>query len=52
MCRPEAKSEVGPDGRLWTGWWTVYGEYGGALSRLDPVTYEQKVLKTPCQSRG
>lgn len=52
MCRPEAKSEVGPDGRLWTGWWTVYGEYGGALSRLDPVTYEQKVFENPLSKQG
>jgi hypothetical protein len=38
MCRPEARSVIGPDGAFWTGWMARYGSYGGGLSRIDVDT--------------
>lgn len=35
MVRPHAKSVVGPDGNIWTGWYASYGVYGGGLSRIN-----------------
>lgn len=40
MVRPHAKSVVGPDGAVWTGWYASYGTFGGGLSRIDPATEE------------
>jgi hypothetical protein len=39
LIRPGAKSIIGPDGALWTGWTAKYGVYGGGISRVDPDTY-------------
>ncbi len=36
--RPHAKSVLGPNGSVWTGWMADYGRYGGALSRIDTTT--------------
>ena len=40
MVRPHAKSVLGPDGAVWTGWYANYGSFGGGLSRVDPGTEE------------
>lgn len=40
LIRPLAKSVIGPDGAVWTGWSAAYGVYGGGISRVDPVTKE------------
>ncbi|MEF3304010.1 hypothetical protein [Paenibacillus sp. GYB003] len=40
LIRPHAKSVVGPDGGVWTGWMAKYGVYGGGLSRIDIGTKE------------
>lgn len=43
LIRPTGFSTIGPDGRLWTGWQSSYGTYGGGITRLDRDTYEQKI---------
>lgn len=40
LIRPEAKSVLGPDGNVWTGWSAKYGTYGGGLSSVDPATQQ------------
>ena len=40
LQRPEAGSVLGPDGNIWTGWCSVYGVYGGGISRIDVQTGE------------
>lgn len=40
MIRPHAKSVLGADGGVWTGWYANYGSYGGGVSRIDPQTLE------------
>ena len=40
MVRPHAKSVLGPDGGVWTGWYANYGSFGGGISRIDPETCE------------
>ena len=42
LIRPNAKTVLGADGGLWTGWYAAYGRYGGGISRIDPDTYEVK----------
>lgn len=42
MVRPHAKSVLGPDGGIWTGWYANYGSFGGGLSRIDPETQDVK----------
>ena len=42
MIRPHAKSVLGADGGVWTGWYANYGSYGGGVSRIDPDTLEVK----------
>ncbi len=42
MIRPHAKSILGADGGIWTGWYANYGSYGGGVSRIDPHTLEVK----------
>lgn len=42
MVRPHAKSVLGPDGGIWTGWYANYGSFGGGISRVDPESYEVK----------
>lgn len=39
-ARPHAKSIIGPDGNIWTGFWANYGIYGGAISVIDTRTDE------------
>lgn len=52
LIRPHAKTVLGADGGLWTGWYAAYGQYGGGISRIDPETYEIKSWKdlVPLQS--
>ncbi|MFH1476002.1 MAG: hypothetical protein ABIH24_00710 [Verrucomicrobiota bacterium] len=40
LVRPAAKSVVGPDGAVWSGWYAKYGVYGGGLSRVDTESLE------------
>jgi len=47
LCRPVAGCTVGPDGAIWSGWRSKYGTYGGAISRIDPETFELKVWDDP-----
>lgn len=47
LIRPEAKSVLGPDGNVWTGWSAKYGVYGGGLSSVNPVTQEVKSWYDP-----
>ena len=35
LIRPAAKSVIGPDENVWSGWMAQYGVYGGGLSRVD-----------------
>jgi hypothetical protein len=49
--RPEGCTVIGPDGGLWTGWSAQYGTYGGALSRIDPVTHAVDVWKHPIEGQ-
>ncbi len=43
LIRPTGFSTIGPDGKLWTGWQSSYGTYGGGITRFDKLTYEQKI---------
>jgi hypothetical protein len=45
--RPAAGVTVGPDGRLYSGWWAGYGTYGGALSCTDPRSGETEIIVDP-----
>jgi hypothetical protein len=47
LIRPEAKSVLGPDGNVWTGWSAKYGVYGGGLSSVNPVTQEVRSWYDP-----
>ncbi len=47
ICRAVGRSTIGPDGAVWSGWRAKYGTYGGALSRVDPVTFELSVWNDP-----
>ncbi|MBP1988589.1 hypothetical protein [Paenibacillus eucommiae] len=40
LIRPTGRTNLGPDGGIWTGWSASYGTYGGGLSRIDPSTQE------------
>ena len=51
LIRPGAKSIIGPDGALWTGWTAKYGVYGGGISRVDPDTYNVTEWKTLYQDK-
>lgn len=35
LIRPDARSVIGPDGNVWTGWWAGYGVYGGGITCVD-----------------
>ncbi|NQX60147.1 hypothetical protein [Paenibacillus qinlingensis] len=45
--RPEGRSVLGPDGGVWTGWSAKYGQYGGAISRIDPDTQDVHIWPEP-----
>ena len=45
--RPEAGVTVGPDGKLYAGWLTKYGAYGGAVSITDPKTGDTELIENP-----
>ncbi|GBG11453.1 hypothetical protein PAT3040_06272 [Paenibacillus agaridevorans] len=45
--RPEGGSVIGPDGGFWTGWSAKYGTYGGALTKVDPVSLEVEQWAEP-----
>jgi streptogramin lyase len=45
--RPEGGTNLGPDGKLYTGWYTQYGKYGGAVSITDLKTGDNKVIENP-----
>ncbi len=45
--RPEAGVTVGPDGKLYAGWLTEYGKYGGAVSITDPRTGDTELIENP-----
>jgi len=38
FIRPHARSVIGADNNIWTGWWAEYGTYGGCISRIDTGT--------------
>lgn len=45
--RPEAGVTTGPDGKLYAGWLTRYGAYGGAVSITDPKTGDTELIENP-----
>jgi streptogramin lyase len=45
--RPAAGVTVGPDGRLYSGWWAQYGTYGGAVAMTDPASGKTEVIPDP-----
>ncbi len=45
--RPEGGTNLGPDGKIYTGWLAGYGVYGGALSITDPKTGDNKIIENP-----
>ncbi|HRU23802.1 MAG TPA: hypothetical protein P5569_07635 [Candidatus Latescibacteria bacterium] len=47
VCRPTGRMYLAPDGNLYSGWQANYGEYGGALARLNPATEEITVWRNP-----
>ncbi len=51
LIRPEARSVLGPDRGVWTGWSAKYGTYGGGLSRVDPLTLEVKKWYDPIKNQ-
>lgn len=52
LIRPFARSLLGPDGGVWTGWMAAYGTYGGGLSRVDPETLEVTSWYDPVPGQG
>ncbi|MGI6561225.1 MAG: hypothetical protein ACOX3Q_01460 [Clostridia bacterium] len=38
--RPQARSIIGPDNNIWTGWIARYGSYGLAITEINSKTYE------------
>lgn len=50
--RPTAGVGIGPDGKLYAGWWADYGKYGGAVSITDPETGEMKLIEDPLGKQG
>jgi hypothetical protein len=47
QCRPTGRMHSSPDGNLYSGWQAGYGEYGGALVRLNPRTDAMTVWRNP-----
>ncbi|MCX7919377.1 MAG: hypothetical protein N3A72_07180 [bacterium] len=45
--RPYAGIKIGPDNKLYSGWWIKYGGYGGAISITDPITGKSELIKNP-----
>lgn len=45
--RPEGGTNLGPDGKLYTGWLAGYGVYGGAVSITDPKTGDTRLIENP-----
>lgn len=50
--RPQARSFLGPDNCIWTGWIAQYGSYGLAITRIDPKTNEVTMFKDLIPSQG
>lgn len=50
--RPNAGVSVGADGKLYSGWLTVYGKYGGAVSVTDPATGKTDLIENPLGAQG
>jgi hypothetical protein len=50
--RPAAGVTVGPDGRLYSGWWAKYGAYGGAVAGTDPRSGETEIIVDPLGPQG
>jgi hypothetical protein len=50
--RPTAGVTVGPDGRLYSGWWAKYGTYGGAVACTDPRSGQTEILVDPLGPQG
>jgi hypothetical protein len=34
---PHARSVIGADNNIWSGWWANYGTYGGCISRIKQI---------------
>lgn len=45
--RPYTGLKLGPDNKLYSGWWIKYGAYGGAISITDPITGTTELIKDP-----
>lgn len=47
LCRAVGGCTLGPDGAVWSGWRAKYGTRGGAISRIDPLTFTLQVWEDP-----
>lgn len=45
--RPTGGIVAGPEGRLYSGWMTRYGAYGGAVARTDPASGATELMENP-----
>lgn len=45
--RPIGTIQLGPDGRLYSGWQAKYGTYGGAVAITDPKTEQTDLIENP-----
>lgn len=45
--RPIGTIQLGPDGKLYSGWQAKYGTYGGAIAITDPKTEMTDLIENP-----
>lgn len=45
--RPIGTIQLGPDGKLYSGWQAKYGTYGGAVAITDPETEQTELIENP-----
>lgn len=45
--RPIGLIQLGPDGKLYSGWQAKYGTYGGAVAITDPDTEKTEMIENP-----
>lgn len=45
--RPIGTIQLGPDGKLYSGWQAKYGTYGGAVAITDPKTEQTELIENP-----
>ncbi len=50
--RPQARSFLGPDNNIWTGWIAKYGSYGSAISEINTKTFEVRLFSELIKDQG